>query len=115
MKLAFGDLILDVGTRQLLGGREERRLSPKAFERLKLLVAERARAGSKHALGVGVGAETFGAGACLAALVGEVREVGGDGAEVRLESKNPTHSLLYIRALSMRHRSFLKGRSASFR
>src|SRR5688572_10601092 len=44
MRLCFGDLTLDLSTRQLLREKQEIRLSPKAFELLKLLVEDRPRA-----------------------------------------------------------------------
>ena len=81
MKLGFGDLILDIGTRQLLRGAEELRLSPKAFELLKLLVEERPRAISKNDLIERLWPDTFVAEANLPSLVAEIREVTGDSAE----------------------------------
>ena len=50
MRLCFGDLTLDLGTRQLLRENQEIRLSPKAFELLKLLVEDRPRALAKNEL-----------------------------------------------------------------
>ena len=44
MALTFGDFSLDLESRQLLGSGKEVRLSPKAFQLLALLVAERPRA-----------------------------------------------------------------------
>ena len=41
MLVSFGDFVLDRGTRQLRRGQEERRLGPKAFELLELLLKQR--------------------------------------------------------------------------
>jgi DNA-binding winged helix-turn-helix (wHTH) protein len=41
MLVSFGDFVLDRGARQLRRGKEERRLGPKAFELLDLLVSQR--------------------------------------------------------------------------
>ena len=41
MLVSFGDFVLDRGTRQLWRGKEERRLGPKAFELLELLLKQR--------------------------------------------------------------------------
>ena len=81
MRLCFGDLILDTGTRQLLRGGQELRLSPKAFELLTLLVDERPRAISKNELIERLWPDTYVAEANLPSLVAEIREVTGDSAE----------------------------------
>src|SRR5512134_1950282 len=81
MRLGFGDLILDVGTRQLLRGDQELRLSPKAFELLKMLVEERPRALAKNDLLERLWPDTYVAEANLPSLVAEIREVTGDNAE----------------------------------
>ena len=81
MRLGFGDLILDIGTRQLLRGSEELRLSPKAFELLRILVEERPRALSKNDLIERLWPDTYVAEANLPSLVAEIREVTGDSAE----------------------------------
>jgi DNA-binding winged helix-turn-helix (wHTH) protein len=41
MRVRFGDFVLDRGTRQLRRGEDERRLGPKAFELLELLLDQR--------------------------------------------------------------------------
>ena len=41
MRVKFGDFVLDRGSRQLWHGQEERRLGPKAFELLELLLSQR--------------------------------------------------------------------------
>ena len=81
MRLAFGDLILDTGTRQLLRGGQEIRLSPKAFELLMLLVDDRPRAMSKNELIERLWPDTYVAEANLPSLVAEIREATGDSAE----------------------------------
>jgi DNA-binding winged helix-turn-helix (wHTH) protein len=81
VRLAFGDLILDLGTRQLLRGDEERRLSPKAFELLRLLIENRPRAMSKDELIERLWPDTYVAEANLPSLIAEIREVTGDDAD----------------------------------
>ena len=81
MRLAFGDLILDIGTRQLLRGGDEIRLSPKAFELLKLLMDGRPRAISKNDLIERLWPDTFVAEANLPSLVAEIRDAIGDSAD----------------------------------
>jgi len=81
VRLGFGDLILDIGTRQLLRGSEEVRLSPKAFELLKALVENRPRAMSKNELLERLWPDTFVAEANLPSLVAEIRELTGDDAD----------------------------------
>ena len=80
MRLGFDDVILDTDTRQLLRGGEEIRLSPKAFELLMLLVADRPRAISKNDLIERLWPDTYVAEANLPSLVAEIREVTGDSA-----------------------------------
>jgi DNA-binding winged helix-turn-helix (wHTH) protein len=81
VRLGFGDLVLDIGTRQLHRGDHELRLSPKAFELLRLLVEERPRAISKNELLERLWPDTFVAEANLPSLIAEIREVSGDDAE----------------------------------
>jgi DNA-binding winged helix-turn-helix (wHTH) protein len=81
VRLGFGDLILDIGTRQLLRGEEELRLSPKAFELLRLLIDERPRAIAKNELIERLWPDTYVAEANLPSLVAEIRDVTGDSAE----------------------------------
>lgn len=80
MRLGFGDLVLDITTRQLLRGGEELRLSPKAFELLRLLIEERPRAMAKTELIERLWPDTYVAEANLPSLVAEIREVTGDNA-----------------------------------
>jgi DNA-binding winged helix-turn-helix (wHTH) protein len=81
VRLVFGDLILDIGTRQLLRGDEELRLSPKAFELLRMLIEERPRAISKNDLIERLWPDTYVAEANLPSLIAEIRDVTGDSAE----------------------------------
>jgi DNA-binding winged helix-turn-helix (wHTH) protein len=81
VRLGFGDLVLDIGTRQLLRGDQELRLSPKAFELLRLLVDDRPRAISKNELLERLWPDTFVAEANLPSLIAEIREATGDDAE----------------------------------
>ena len=80
MKIRFDVFTLDVETRQLLRGREEIRLSPKAFELLGILVAERPKVLSKNVLQERLWPRTFVAEANLSNLVAEVRHALGDQA-----------------------------------
>jgi DNA-binding winged helix-turn-helix (wHTH) protein len=78
--IRFDLFTLDVETRQLLRGREEIRLSPKAFELLGILVAERPKVLSKNVLQERLWPRTFVAEANLSNLVAEVRHALGDRA-----------------------------------
>ena len=81
VRLCFGDLMLDLGTRQLLRENQEIRLSPKAFELLKLLVEDRPRALAKNELIERLWPATYVAETNLASLVAEIRDATGDRAE----------------------------------
>jgi DNA-binding winged helix-turn-helix (wHTH) protein len=50
VRLRLGDVTFDPDTRQLLRGREEIHVSPKAFELLRILLDARPRALSKNQL-----------------------------------------------------------------
>ena len=76
----FGDFTLDTGTRELLSHGAEVHLSPKAFDLLALLVANRARALSKDELQQRLWPSTFVEETNLATLIGEIRRVLGDSA-----------------------------------
>lgn len=80
MRLRLGNLTLDSDARQLLRGREEIHLSPKAFELLKMLIGQRPRALSKNELHEHLWPATFVSEANLASLIAEVREALGDTA-----------------------------------
>jgi DNA-binding winged helix-turn-helix (wHTH) protein len=74
----FGNFTLDSDTRQLLGGDAEIHLSPKAFDLLTLLVANRHRAVSKAELLEHLWPSTFVEETNLAGLVAEIRRALGD-------------------------------------
>src|SRR6266699_2092471 len=74
MQVTFGDYCLDLGTRQLLRGKTEVRLSPKAFDLLQVLIDNRTRALSKAELHDRLWPGTFVTDANLAVLVGELRK-----------------------------------------
>ena len=73
MQVTFGDYCLDLGTRQLLHGRTEVSLSPKAFDLLHVLVDNRTRAVSKAELHDRLWSGTFVTDANLTVLVAELR------------------------------------------
>jgi DNA-binding winged helix-turn-helix (wHTH) protein len=76
----FGDLSLDVETRQLLRGGKEVHLSPKAFQLLELLVAERPRALTKAEIRDRLWPNTFVSESSLTGLVTTLREALRDSA-----------------------------------
>lgn len=80
MRLQLGDLTFDPEARQLLRGREEIHLSPKAFELLKTLIDQRPRALSKNELHEHLWPATFVSEGNLASLIAEIREALGDTA-----------------------------------
>ena len=80
MKLRLGERTFDPDARQLLNGDKELHLSPKAIDLLRLLIAHRPRALSKHELHEHLWPATFVAEANLASLIAEVREALGDTA-----------------------------------
>ena len=80
MKIRFGPFTLDLDTRQLMRGRREIHLAPKAFELLGTLVLDRPRVLSKDVLQQRLWPETFVAEANLSNLVAEIREALGDRA-----------------------------------
>ncbi len=80
MRFALGDLTLDDGTRQLLRGDQELRLSPKAFDFLALLVKERPRIVTKTELHEKIWAGVFVSDASIAMVASEVRAALGESA-----------------------------------
>lgn len=80
MRLRLGDVTFDPDTRQLLRGATEVRVSPKAFELLRVLITERPRALSKAELHDCLWPQTFVSDANLATLIAELREALGDDA-----------------------------------
>ena len=81
MPYRFGEYTLDQDTRQLLLNRNEVHLSPKAFDLLALLVANRARAVPKGELQERMWPSTFVEESNLASLVAEIRRALHDNAE----------------------------------
>lgn len=73
MQVRFGDFVLDRGTRQLQRGGEERRVGPKAFELLELLLSQRPNVVAKERIRDRLWPGTFVAGSTLATVVGELR------------------------------------------
>lgn len=80
MRVQFGEFTLDTATRQLRQGDEERHVSPKAFDLLRLLVENRPRVVSKAELHELLWPSTFVSEATLSSLVAEVREALGETA-----------------------------------
>ncbi len=76
----FASFSLDSGTRQLLRNGREVSLSPKAFQLLLLLVANRARAMSKEELHQSLWPSTFVLETNLASLIAEIRRALNDDA-----------------------------------
>lgn len=80
MRYCFGGFTLDPDTRQLLSNGDEVHLSPKAFDLLALLVANRARAVSKAELQQRLWPSTFVEETNLATLAAEIRRALRDSA-----------------------------------
>ena len=78
MPLQFDDLTFDSETRQLWTGKREVRLSPKAFDLLALLVANRPRAVSKAEIRDHLWPGTYVSESSLPSLVSEIRDVIAD-------------------------------------
>jgi len=76
----FGSCVLDLDARQLYRDGQPVRLSPKAFELLKILVTERGKAVSKVQLHERIWPGTFVTDDSLARLVTEARAAIGDSA-----------------------------------
>src|SRR5689334_2657197 len=76
----IGDFTLDEDTRQLLAKGDEVHLSPKAFDLLALLVANRDRAVSKAEFQERLWPSTFVEETNLASLVAEIRRALSDDA-----------------------------------
>jgi DNA-binding response OmpR family regulator len=73
MRVSFGGHPLDVATRQLLQGKTEVRLSPKAFDLLCVLIDNRTRPLSKAELHDQLWPGTYVTDAALSVLVAELR------------------------------------------
>jgi DNA-binding winged helix-turn-helix (wHTH) protein len=78
MAYHFGRFTVDADTRQLLRDGEEMHITPKAFELLDLLLANRVRAVSKAELQERMWPSTFVEQTNLATLIGEIRRVLSD-------------------------------------
>jgi DNA-binding winged helix-turn-helix (wHTH) protein len=83
MQVRFGDFTIDMESRQLRRGDLERHLSPKAFEFLCLLLANRPRALSKAELHQRLWPTTFVSDATLNSVVAEVRAALGESAKTQ--------------------------------
>jgi DNA-binding winged helix-turn-helix (wHTH) protein len=73
MRVRFGDFVLDRGARQLWRGEEERRLGPKAFELLELLLNQRPNVVARERIRDRLWPGTFVSESTLATVVAEVR------------------------------------------
>jgi DNA-binding winged helix-turn-helix (wHTH) protein len=73
MSVRFGDFVLDRGTRQLWCGEEERRLGPKAFELLELLLDQRPNVVARERIHDRLWAGTSVSESTLATVMAEVR------------------------------------------
>jgi len=80
VRFDLGDLVLDVGLRQLLKNGTEVRLSPKAFDFLALLVRERPRVVTKSELHQRIWSGVFVSDASIAMVASEVRAALGESA-----------------------------------
>lgn len=80
MRISFGDCVVDTERRQLARSGEEVQLTPKAFDLLTLLLAERPRAVSKSAIQNRLWPGPAASEASLTALVAELRAALGDAA-----------------------------------
>lgn len=78
MKHHFGGFILDTDARRLERGNRAIHLTPKAFELLEILVAERPRALAKQQLYDRLWPDTYVVDANLPVLIREIREALGD-------------------------------------
>lgn len=73
MRVRFGEFVLDRGTRQLRRREEERRLGPKAFELLELLLNHRPNVVARERIRDRLWPATFVSESRLATVVAEVR------------------------------------------
>lgn len=73
MRVSFGDFVLDRGTRQLRRGEEERRLGPKAFELLEILLDHRPNVVARERIRDRLWPGTFVSESTLATVVAEIR------------------------------------------
>lgn len=80
MRFQFGEFVVDEGARQLQRAGVEVRLSPKAFDLLVTLIAERPRALAKEDLHRHLWPDTYVSDASLAMVVAELRAALGESA-----------------------------------
>ena len=80
MRLAFGDFVIDFDERRLLSAQQEIRLTPKAFDLLRLLIETRPKALSKQEIFDRLWPGTFVTENNLATLVADLRSSLGDQA-----------------------------------
>jgi DNA-binding winged helix-turn-helix (wHTH) protein len=80
MRVSFGDCVLDLERRQLVRNDRDVHLTPKAFDLLALLVAERPRAIAKTKIHDRLWPGTFVTESNLTTLVTELRKAVGDNA-----------------------------------
>jgi len=73
MRVRFGDFVLDRGARQLWRGEEERRLGPKAFDLLELLLNQRPNVVARDRIRDRIWPDTSVSESTLATVVAEVR------------------------------------------
>jgi DNA-binding winged helix-turn-helix (wHTH) protein len=73
MQVRFGDFVLDRGTRQLLRDGQQRRLGPKAFELLELLLDHRPNVVTRERIRDRLWPDTFVSESTLATVMAEVR------------------------------------------
>jgi len=80
MRLAFGDFIMDTDERRLFAGSGEVRLSPKAFDLLRVLIEHRPKALAKDELFTRLWPDTFVTENNLATLIADLRSALADDA-----------------------------------
>ncbi|HEY7499155.1 MAG TPA: FHA domain-containing protein [Vicinamibacterales bacterium] len=80
MRLRFGPFTIDSETRQLVRGRSDLHLSPKAFDLLWTLVEQRPKVLDKTTLQSRIWPDTYVVEANLNVLIGEIRRVLADSA-----------------------------------
>ncbi len=90
MRVQFGEFVLDGDARELRRGSQPVHLTPKAFDLLAILVAERPRVVSKTRLQDVLWPDTFVVDANLPVLVSEIRHALGDDEHtiIRTATKN---------------------------
>jgi DNA-binding winged helix-turn-helix (wHTH) protein len=80
MRLSFGDFVIDFDQRRLFSGEREIRLTPKAFDLLRLLIESRPKALSKQEIFERLWPGTYVTENNLAALIADLRSSLGDQA-----------------------------------